>query len=414
MSYNPSAFSNSFTNWLHVPSSIVPTIYGEYSLGNTSNVWANLYIESINVPVGSVITSSLIIAPVINNANIAQVVSYSTNSSSIPIGTYGNNEEITAPWTVYQLVTPPNPPLQVNDLIGGAAIPLGSYLSFVGIGANNNIIIANTTITNIPPESNTVITVVRDVINPSLSLVTIANTNIALTPGNNGIIIVDSDIVPLTTSTSRLGTPAKRYKELWLGPGTLYVADETLGDDLAIGAKDGNFYIKGGAGLQVGQLKFVNNTIQSTTSNVDIQIGLTSETANFVLNRNTILSSGKTLTFSDNTTQNTAYIPNIRTPRIISGIANTVTIDFSTDTTIHLHTNAGTVTANLINFTAGKQVDVIIYNNIGGTQQYNHGLSTGNRAVGGSSFFLCSHPTMWVTYICEDNTETNCFVKASV
>ena len=122
-----------------------------------------------------------------------------------------------------------------------------------------------------------------------------------------------------------------------------------------------------------------------------------------------VLGLGYTTTATVNT-----LIANSTTPRIISGITTAFTIDFSTDTTIHLHTNAATVTATLTNYTAGKQVNVIVYNNIGGTQQYNHGLSTSNNAVGGTSFYLCSHPTMWVTYICVDNTAGSCFVKASV
>ena len=52
--------------------------------------------------------------------------------------------------------------------------------------------------------------------------------------------------------------------------------------------------------MQVGQLKFVNNTIESTTGNIDIQIGLTESTADLVLNRNTVVSAGKTLTVKDN------------------------------------------------------------------------------------------------------------------
>lgn len=226
---------------------------------------------------------------------------------------------------------------------------------------------------------------------------------------------VPSDIIPVTDNTYSLGNTTNRWQSVHIGPGTLYIQDQSNSSlNAALTVNNGVLQINGSNQLQVGQLKFVNNNIQSTTSNVDIQIGQTTDTANLVIDRNMFMANNKSITFGDNTTQNTAYIPNINTPRIISGTANTITIDFSTDTTIHLHTNAGTVTANLINFTAGKQVDVIVYNNIGGTQQYNHGLSTSNRAVGGSSFFLCSHPTMWVTYICEDNTETNCFVKAAV
>lgn len=240
---------------------------------------------------------------------------------------------------------------------------------------------------------------------------------------NDGQLTVPGNIIPQANLAYSLGNTTNRFESLWVGSNSVTFTDQVAGkQDQTLTVANGVFYItdslntkqQSNAGFRVGNFLLQNNYISLTNSSATFYIGSEVATANLVIGRNTVLASGKTLTFGDNTTQNTAYIPNIRTPRIISGITNTITIDFSTDTTIHLHTNAGTVTANLINFTAGKQVDVIIYNNIGGTQQYNHGLSTGNRAVGGQSFFLCSHPTMWVTYICEDNTETNCFVKAAV
>jgi hypothetical protein len=58
--------------------------------------------------------------------------------------------------------------------------------------------------------------------------------------------------------------------------------------------------------INVGQLKFVDNTIESTSGATDIQIGLTSSTADLKLNRNVVLASGKTFTFGDGTTQSSA------------------------------------------------------------------------------------------------------------
>ena len=45
-------------------------------------------------------------------------------------------------------------------------------------------------------------------------------------------------------------------------------------------------------------MKFFNNTIESTTGAVDIQIGQTTSTANLVLNRNAVIATGKTLSFA--------------------------------------------------------------------------------------------------------------------
>jgi hypothetical protein len=115
------------------------------------------------------------------------------------------------------------------------------------------------------------------------------------------------------------------------------------------------------------------------------------------------------ITFNDSTRQTTAYkVPNVRIANVIS---NSVLIDFSTDNFVHIHTNSGTVTANLQNLTAGKVVELFIFNNVGGTQQFNHGVSS-TQATGGASFYLSSHNTMYVKYFCLDGTANNTFVAA--
>jgi hypothetical protein len=234
--------------------------------------------------------------------------------------------------------------------------------------------------------------------------------------------ITTHNVIPEANLVYNLGNTTNRFSSLYVGANSITFTDTLSGPDQILSLANQVFYITQGsgsnssfnanAGFNAGGIIMQNYNIKLANNSQNLVIGSTSVNTSVVVNQNLLVNT--TLTFSDSTIQNTAFIPNVSRPRIISGTPNTITIDFSTDTTIHLHTNAGIVTANLINFTAGKQVDVIIYNNIGGTQQYNHGLSTGNRAVGGASFFLCTHPTMWVTYICEDNTETNCFVKAAV
>ena len=174
-----------------------------------------------------------------------------------------------------------------------------------------------------------------------------------------------------------------------------------------------------GTGISVsgstGAVTFTNTGVTSAVAGTGITVSSATGAVTFGVATATTSSLGAVQPDGTTIGISAGVISSITaTPRIISGITTAFTIDFSTDTTIYLHTNAATVTATLTNYTAGKQVNVIVYNNIGGTQQYNHGLSTSNNAVGGTSFYLCSHPTMWVTYICVDNTAGNCFVKASV
>jgi len=79
------------------------------------------------------------------------------------------------------------------------------------------------------------------------------------------------DLIPLTDNVYVLGTTSSRWKS-----------------------------------INVGQLKFVDNTIESTSGATDIQIGLTSSAADLRINRDVVLAPGKTLTFGDGSVQSTA------------------------------------------------------------------------------------------------------------
>ena len=253
--------------------------------GNTTT--NDIFVNSLNVPVGSVISGASEIVANITNAALNAVLE-NGNSAALDIGDYGLTNGITGvPYTVYELKAVPSPALQVNDIIGGAAIPVLSKILFVGTGIYNKIIITDKNFAagaTLPPE-NTVITFSREIVNGGLAITTQANTDITLNPGAGGHIVPHSDIIPYTTNIWSLGTPAKRFKELWLGAGTIYVQDETLGNDQALGAKDGDFYIAGGAGLSVGEFRLHDNTLQIKDSTRDVFIGQLGATADVVFNR---------------------------------------------------------------------------------------------------------------------------------
>jgi len=114
------------------------------------------------------------------------------------------------------------------------------------------------------------------------------------------IATIDSNgIYPAADNTYYLGSASLRWKGLNLGPGTLYITDTVLGTQTGLTVTNGVLLVNGANQLQVGQLKFVDNTIESTTGSVDIQIGLTSSSGNLVLNRNTVLAAGKTFGLVD-------------------------------------------------------------------------------------------------------------------
>lgn len=149
------------------------------------------------------------------------------------------------------------------------------------------------------------------------------------------------DLIPLTDNTYTLGTSASRWKSINVGPGTINITDQTLLTDASLTVNNGILLVNGANQLQVGQLKFVNNAIQSTTENVNIQIGLTADSASLVLNRNVVVSPGKSFTFGDGTTQSTAsgiiqqYTPTGATDSF--GVTGSLVRD---DENIYVRTNA--------------------------------------------------------------------------
>ena len=127
------------------------------------------------------------------------------------------------------------------------------------------------------------------------------------------------NIIPALDNTYFLGNSTNRWANLWLGPGTLYITDSNIASNVtaALTVTDGVLLINGVNQQQVGQLKFVDNIIESTTGNIPIQIGLTTSSANLLLNRNTVLAAGKTLGLVD--TANTA---NVATLSVTNGVLN--------------------------------------------------------------------------------------------
>jgi len=238
------------------------------------------------------------------------------------------------------------------------------------------------------------------------------------------LLNVASNIIPATTLTYSIGNTTNRWAQAYIDEVIVGANSVTFQDVVGGGNPDQTlslanqvFYVTQGsgtntqfnanAGFNAGGIVLQNYTIQLANASQNLVVGSTSVNNSVVFNQN--IKANTTITFTDNTVQNTAYkVPNVRIANVIS---NSVLIDFSTDNFVHIHTNQGTVTANIQNLTAGKVVELFIFNNVGGTQQFNHGVSS-TQATGGQSFYLSSHNTMYVKYFCLDGTANNTFVAA--
>lgn len=78
---------------------------------------------------------------------------------------------------------------------------------------------------------------------------------------------VFTDLIPLLDDTYTLGTAAKRWKELHLGPGTLFITDTVTGLDAELTVTNGVLLVNGVSLLSVAGIKFADNTIQTTAFN---------------------------------------------------------------------------------------------------------------------------------------------------
>jgi hypothetical protein len=250
----------------------------------------SISIPSLKIPVGSILGSTVPIIASIADLELASVIDYSTSTSdALVTGEYGATNGIPAPWAVYEFTTNPTPVVEVDDILGGAGIPAvpdPSVILAVGTGTWSNVVIAYSDFSGFaPPIPGTVVTVARATTHASLDLQTNILTDINLNAGVGGKVVTHASILPYDTNTVDLGSPAKRFRKVWIGGGTIYVLDETLGTDQAIGARDGNLYIAGGAGLQVGEFTLRDNTIAIANNARDIIIGSTTATGEVIFNR---------------------------------------------------------------------------------------------------------------------------------
>ena len=122
-------------------------------------------------------------------------------------------------------------------------------------------------------------------------------------------LITSGNIIPSADNTYFLGNATNRWANVWIGPGTLYITDSNIASNATaeLTVLNGVLQINGADQLQVGQLKFVNNTIESTTGNINIEIGLASSSAELIFRRNTQVGNSKSFTMTGSQVVSTLY-----------------------------------------------------------------------------------------------------------
>lgn len=247
-----------------------------------------IVMPSARFPKGNIGADTASIVYTLANGNVNTIPTYSIYSyDALNIGDYGITSGVPAPYTVYQLYATPTPSLQVGDAVTGPGIPFATTIAALGTGANANVIVTNTTINGVPtpPVNGDILQFGRATTNASLNFNSYPNVDISLSPGVGGFIVPNSSIIPETNGVFDIGSPLRRWKDIYLTSSSVYILDNDTGTDTVLTAKEGNLAVGGAAGFTVGKFTLTGNTIALTNPGEDFYIGTTGSTANLNINR---------------------------------------------------------------------------------------------------------------------------------
>ena len=112
------------------------------------------------------------------------------------------------------------------------------------------------------------------------------------------------DLIPSKDNLFSLGSEKLRWKELQLGPGTLFIEDTTTGLQAGISVNGGALLIDGADSLRIGNLRLTKTGIESIITGQDITIGN--------LNDRGLLAVANGIRFPDGTVQSSAIIQGLK------------------------------------------------------------------------------------------------------
>jgi len=291
---------------------------GNNFIGNQFVTGSITLTNRLNFTTGSFINSQIQIESFLTNYTLLEIVNYSSSSfDDLEASTYNLTNGVPAPWTAFRLgaITLPVTSIEVNDILAGTSI-IPSTVQSKGSSGFTDVIVVDldlTGLTQILPVTGSIFQLLRPLVKPALTIETPNGTDIFLNSQGIGDTIANTNIVPLITAQNKLGLPTRRWKEIWVASGSIYMQDETLGIDLRMTARNGNFVIDGAAGLKVGEFTLRDNRILLSNPNRDIIIGQEIASGSVIFNRplqvNTFAGSGSFLVDKSGRTQ--LIVPNI-------------------------------------------------------------------------------------------------------
>ena len=104
-----------------------------------------------------------------------------------------------------------------------------------------------------------------------------AGTDAICTPAID-LTAITGDLIPSVDNAYQLGTSQFRWKGLQLGPGTLYIQDQTTGLQAGLTVNNGTLLIDGADTLRIGNIRLTSTGLRSMLADQDITIGATGDT----------------------------------------------------------------------------------------------------------------------------------------
>jgi hypothetical protein len=111
--------------------------------------------------------------------------------------------------------------------------------------------------------------------------------------------IKSTSIIPQLDEIYNLGSPDKRWANVYIGQASLFLSDTTTGENIEITVDDGTLLVNGVNNLQLGSMRITSNVLTTINTASDIVLGVTGDTGYVKLERG--------LKFSDGTVQSTAW-----------------------------------------------------------------------------------------------------------
>ena len=165
--------------------------------------------------------------------------------------------------------------------------------------------------------------------------------------GTSSFAAIATDLLPSADDQYTLGSEDYRWRDIFLGPGTIHITDQVTDEDVTLSVSDGVLQIDGANQLNVGQIKFVNNNIESIFGSTDINIGTISDTGFLNINRPlSVSNSSNVKVFNIN---RNGY-SSIRVPNPITGEA---VLNISGNTSSAIIPLVTTATGGIVHLTGG-------------------------------------------------------------